>query len=249
MKRQRYGEAPSYTYKTVNNRKQKASTQLRQTSAVVRRTTPLYRPLGGNQIYIFKRQIQQPVPINQTTGWIGGGFDMCIAPALATCDFRIDGTVIYSRACPNVTEFTALFDQYKILRCDCRIIFSANNADTSNVNHALLVVHIMNDYNSTGAQTLAEYQQHPELKTFQMGQDRQISWSFCPHVRGDLLTQGGTISSSCNNQICPWIDTTSTTIEMLGTRIYLNNMGRTSGADLGTVLFMVDYVMAYKFVK
>lgn len=208
----------------------------------------MYRSVGTS-VYTFKRQIQIGMTVNQSLGWFSQGFDMNIVPSLGSCDFRINGVAIFIPTLPNATEFTNLFDQYKIRRVDVRVLFSQNSADPATPTLGLPVVHQMNDYNTTGAQTLAEYQQHPELKTWQLGQDRNIAWSFVPHVRGDLITQGGVVSSSCHNMPCPWIDTTTPAVEMLGTRIYLNNLGRNTNQDIGNALFLVDYYLEFKFVK
>lgn len=238
MKRSRYGAVT----------KRRTTLPKYNTVTVVRRRTPMYRPLTQS-IYPFRRQIQQSMLVNQSAGYFGAGFDMCIAPAFGSCDFRINGVLIFAASLPNATEFTALFDQYRIRKINVRVIFSQNSADVNTSTVSLPVVHQMNDYNSTGNMNLSEYQQHPELKTWQLGQDKDISWSFVPHVRGDLITQGGVLSSSANNMPCPWIDTSSTSIEMLGTRLYLNNLGQNTNVNIGAIMFLVDYYMEFKFVK
>lgn len=235
MKRQRTG----YVTKKI----------LSRDSKMYRRSTPLYRPVSGSKIYTFKRQIQQSCLVNQSGGFFGAGYDMCIAPAFGSCDFRINGVLIFAASLPNATEFTALFDQYRIRKINVRVIFSQNSADVNTPTLSLPVIHQMNDYNSTGNMNLSDYQQHPELKTWQLGQDKNISWSFVPHVRGDLITQGGVLSSSANNMPCPWIDTSSTSIEMLGTRLYMNNLGQNTNTNIGAILFLVDYILDFKFVK
>ena len=65
-------------------------------------------------VYRFKRQIQLPISVNQSTGFFASGYDLAIIPNLSTCDFRINGVLVFSPTLPNVTEFTNLFDQYRI---------------------------------------------------------------------------------------------------------------------------------------
>lgn len=200
-------------------------------------------------VYRFKRQIQVPIAVNQSTGFFGSGFDIAIVPNLSTCDFRINGVLVFSPTLPSVTEFTTLFDQYRIKKINVRVIFSNNESGTSSPTTVLPVVHQCNDYNSLGQLLLADYQQYPNLKTWQLGKDSNISWSFVPHVRGDVLGVGGALSSSANNFPCPWLDCSSADIQMLGSRFYLNNLGRNTNVDLGSCLFLLDYDLEFKFVK
>lgn len=240
MKRQRNDTSSSYDISTP-------------IGSLVRRKTKyrLYRaPKSRNPgVYRFKRSLQLTTTVNQSTGYFGAGYDMCILPSLNQCDFRINGVLVFSPTLPNVTEFTGLFDQYKITKVSVRVIFSGNSSDPVTPTLCLPVVHQVNDYNSTGALTLSDYQEYPEMKTHQLGQDKRIAWSFVPHVRGDLLTIGGVLSSSANNMPCPWIDCTSSTIQMLGTRLFLNNLGRNTNQDIGSIMFLVDYHMEFKFVR
>lgn len=241
-KRRRGG---SYTYDAPVQRQSMQRQPQRRTKLRLYRAPSSRR--GG--VYTFRRQIQQSMTVNQSLGWFSGGQDMCFSPSLAACDIRLNGVSVFSTPLPSVGEFTALFDQYKITKVTVRLIFSCNSSDTVTPSIALPVVHQCNDYNSTAALSLSEYQQYPSLKTWQLGQDKVIQWSFVPHVRGDVLNTSGVASTSAHNIPCPWLDTSSTNVEMLGSRLYLNNLGRATNVDIGNALFMITYDMAFKFVK
>jgi len=200
-------------------------------------------------VYPFKRQIQQTLGVQQATGWAAGGFDCAISISLAQATFFLNGTATFGPTMPNVAEFTNLFDQYRIKRVNVRIIFSNNDSGVATPATTLPVVHCYNDYNDTAAKNLAAVQEYPDIKTFQLGKEKDIRWSFVPRVRSDVLTNSGISSSSAMNIPSPWIDTSSNNIEHLGARIFLNNIGRTTAADLGTCLFLIDYFLEFKFCK
>lgn len=207
-------------------------------------------PKGGlKKAYRFRRQVQQAMVITQNGGWANAGFDLCISPALGQCDIIISGTLVYQPVLPNASEFTNLFDQYRITRVYCEIIYSGNDNNTTTPTYVLPVVHIMNDYNTTGGQTLTDYEQHPELKTHQLGVGKRIRWSFVPRTRGDLLTNSGITSTSANNKALQWIDTNGTNVMFLGTRAYFNNFGRNVVTDIGSILLVIKYDMEFRFVK
>jgi len=236
----------------ISRKRQRTSNGSSSTSSrYAPRKMRLYRAprMGTPGVYKFKRQIQVSMTVNQSTGFFGAGYDLGIYPSLNQCDIRINGVLVFSPTLPNVTEFTNLFDMYKIVKVGVRAMFSGNSSEPASPTLCLPVVHQMNDYNSQGAMTIADYGEHPELKTWQLGQDRNISWSFQPRVRGDLLTIGGVLSSSADNKACPWIDTSTSTIQMLGTRFFLNNLGRNTNQDIGNILFLIDYYMEFKFVR
>jgi len=200
-------------------------------------------------VYPFKRQVQVTIGVQQSTGWAGAGFDLCIAPSLVNSTFFINGTASFAPAMPNVAEFTGLFDQYRIKKIDVRIIFSHNSSGVGNAAIVLPVVHCYNDYNDTSSKSLTTVQEYPDVKTFQLGKEKEIRWSWTLRVRSDVLTNTGISSSSAMNIPSSWIDTSTNNIEHLGARVYLNNIGRTTAADLGTCLFLVDYYLEFKFVR
>lgn len=203
----------------------------------------------AEQTYKFSRQLQQVMTITQNGGWANAGFDMAIFPALTACDISISGTLVFQPVLPSSSDFGNLFDMYRITRVHCEIIYSGNDNNTTTPTYVLPVIHIMNDYNSAGSLALTDYEQHPEVKTYQLGVGRKVKWSFVPRTRGDLLTNSGLTSTSANNKPYQWIDTSSPNVQMLGTRAYFNNFGRNVVTDIGSIILTVRYDMEFKFVK
>lgn len=205
-----------------------------------RQTTPT--------VYRFTRVLSQNFSWNPLAGLAGAGPDLCMTHSLSYTDFIINGTSNQQPQIPNVSEFTNLFDQYKIARIDYEIYWS-QNLSNAGVAAPVPIVHIVNDYNTVGAFAKSQIYEEPDMRTYQCDPGTPIRWSLYPHVRSDVLTNGGLISSSAMNIKAPWIDTSSPGVQHLGTLVFIDNLGRTTNADYGTFLFKVKYVMEFKNVK
>lgn len=204
----------------------------------------------STQIFSVKRTINQNININPANGFAGVGFDLGIFPALAACDINIAGSTIYQPLMPNASEFTNLFDLYRITKVNCTMIYSANDAITSTPTQMLPVLHIANDYNSTGSFALTDILQYDTVKHYQLGKEKSVKWSFVPHTRSDTLTNSGLgLSSAAQNKPGQWFDTSSPSIQHYGTRVYMDNFGRSTSADIGTIMLLVEYCLEFCFVK
>lgn len=206
-----------------------------------------YVAMRRNNVTMIRRTLQQVNTINLSTGW-GGSYDTTISPALSSCSFWQSGLVAYQPVLPNSTELINLYDQYRIKKVHLEFIFSGNNATVNAPTTCLPVLHIVNDYNSLGSANLADYQQYPDMKTLQLGVGKRIRHSFVPRVRADVMTDGGILSSSALNTT-GWLDTSSSTIQHLGCKFYVNPMGLTSNTDIGTMMVLVSYDIELRQVK
>jgi len=224
--------------RTMDKYERRAAPSTRKTKVRIQ------RPIGP-KIYRFRRTLQQLLPINLSTGWSGGGYSLLIAPALSACSIYINNTLAYQPVMPGASDFTNLFDNYRIRKVNMQIFFSNNESGVTSPATVLPVIHIANDYNDANNFGLTEIQQYPSMMTYQMGLEKPIKWSMYPKVRLDALTDSGVTSSSAYNTT-GWLDTTSSNIMHLGTKVFLNTLGRTGNTDVGTVVVMITYDLEFK---
>lgn len=182
-------------------------------------------------------------------GWGNVGNDLTFTTALGSASINVSGTLYSSVAIPNVSEFTNLYDQFRITKVRLRIWLSQNYFNTGAVAQPLL--HICNDYNSTGSFTLNDIQQHQDMRTYQMVHGKPVVWDLYPHMRVDVLQDSGILSSSAYNLRAGWVDTTSPNTQFLGTRIWLNMMGQTQAfaVPYQYVFMEMEYSFEFKNVK
>ena len=96
-----------------NNQRQSPKAYPRSVSFAKR--YPRYRAINSSRgIYQFRRTTQQTFLMNQSSGFNGTGKDMTVAICLAHADIVVAGSIQYQPVIPNVSEFTNLFDQYRI---------------------------------------------------------------------------------------------------------------------------------------
>jgi len=228
------------------------STQGSQAMAVVAVPRNRFRNID-TKVFRTRRSLVQNIGINQSLGWAAGGGtgsrDLTIQTALTSACFWLGGSIIFNPVLPSVGEFTALFDHYRIDRINVQAIFSNNESGVNAPNTVLPILHIMTDYNSVNSQTQAEYLQHPEMRSYQLGTGKTIRWSYVPRSRGDLLTDGEIVSTSANSKARQWIDTSSPQVSHLGLRMYLDTIGKTNDVDIGNVQIIVTYELSFRSVK
>jgi len=220
----------------------------RSAAAAVRtfKFAPQRTPSG--QIYKFKRQASGLFPIG-LGGWSNLGNDMTFTTALGSASINVSGSLYSSIAIPNVSEFTNLYDQFRITKIRLRFWLSSNYFNTGAVGQPLL--HICNDYNSTLSFTLNDLQQHQDMRTYQLVHGKPVVWDLYPHMRVDVLQDSGILSSSAYNLKAGWVDTSSPNTQFLGTRIWLNMMGQTQAyaAPYQYVFMEMEYSFEFKNVK
>jgi hypothetical protein len=207
--------------------------------------------LVGNNSVVIKRCIQQTSGYTPGQGWVTGGvgaYDITIAPTLGNCNFYVGGTIIHSPSVPNVSELTALYDHYRIKRVICEMYYNINTTPTAGI--GLPLIHVANDYNNTGSFSRSDIEQYPGKWTVQLGNNsfRKIRWSFKPRIRSDVLTSTGVTSTSALNTT-GWIDTSSTNVEHLGTKIYIDPVGNSTPTEQGKITIICYYEIELKCVK
>ncbi len=226
---------------------------------VTKPRTPLYRTMSSRNsgtrtssyitgIHRFRRATDFQSAISGSGGLTSLGFDMSIVFSLAEVRLSVSASGLGFPAIPNAAEFVNLFDQYRIKRVKVEFFFTQNTSTT--LANPIPCLHICNDYNSgTTAFSKSDLMQHPDMKTIQLREGYPITHYVYPHVRQDVLTTSGVTSTSAANYQSPWIDTTSNNVEHLGVRVFIDNLGRTSGGDIGTLYMKFSYDMDFKNVK
>jgi len=196
----------------------------------------------------FRRATDAQFAISGAGGLSSLGFDLSMTFSLAQVGLYVAASTLSTPAIPNAAEFVNLFDQYRIRRVKIEFFFSQNQSNV--LTAPIPCLHICNDYNSgTTSFSKSDLMQHPDMKTIQLKEGEPITHYVYPHVRQDVLTTSGVTSTSAANYTAPWIDSTSNNVEHLGVRVYLDNLGRTSGGDVGTLYMKFSYDMDFKNVK
>ena len=196
-----------------------------------------------------RRSVQQHMAYNPSSGFAGGGFDLGVAFSLGNMELTIGGVTTYTPSLPSVSEFTNLFDEYRLKSVDLEIYYSQGSSNT--VTYPTPMLHIANDDNSAGSFNLADMQQYPYGHTYQLSQagiKGPIKWRVTPSCRLDALTTTGLTSTSALDAN-DWIDTSSSNVRFLGTRLWIDNLGRSVDIDMGTITVKATYNLEFRKMR
>lgn len=165
--------------------------------------------LNNTKIYAFKRTV---VPTSFTAAGDG---------VTAT-------TKAYSHSLsdlPNYTEFTSLFDQYKITGIKVKCYPRTDEVVTAGSSSSFLYYAI--DYDDANAPGATDLQQYQNCKTVRG--DRPFYFYFVPRV-ANAVYSGSAFTSYGNTR--QWIDAASSGVPHYGWKLYWNPTSFATGYDM-----------------
>jgi len=139
---------------------------------------------------------------------------------------------------PNYTEFTALYDQYKICGIKYTFIFNKNSATIGNTAQDIPFLYTVYDNNDqAGLANQLEAVQYANFKA------NQITYKTTRYLRPYMLESNRSIKS-------PWLPTTSASIQHFGLKAALSTSQAITGlATIGSLQILVKYYLAFKTPK
>lgn len=142
----------------------------------------------------------------------------------------------------NYTEFTALFDQYRILGVGLRFILERNTSNSTLVNGKVPRMYMIYDKDTSSLPTMDELRQADNCKIVPMDHVRPFTYFCRPNVLG-LSYQS--VTSAYTPKWKQWISTSESGCPHYGVRYAIENLDDT---DL-TVRVEAVYYMQFKSMK
>lgn len=211
-------------------------------------------------VYPFTRftsttQGNRVIGINAQTGFVLNGaatnfFNMQISFALSQVYIAFGGTGALSIPVPNFSEFTALFDQYRIDYVECGFAFTANSQDPG-VTTALPIMWVAKDYSDANIAPIADVQQYKSAQCFQLGNPAPGGYKVIrvrPTV--DLQVYQGITSGFASANGKTWIETGTPDVPHYGLKCAIDStlFGATN-VQLGNLSMYFKYHLSFKNVK
>jgi len=127
-------------------------------------------------------------------------------------------------ALPNYTEFTALFDSYRITRIDGNFVFDANSGNVlATATHLLSFLPnllLVNDYDDAVALgAVTDYEQYETFKVRRL--DRPVKVSFVPMLA--VGAYGGAVFTNYARAKGVWLDAASPGVEHYGLKFAVDS--------------------------
>lgn len=148
---------------------------------------------------------------------------------------------------PNYTEFTNLYDQYKISRIKVKFIYSANSQDVTtaaNITALPNLLTVVDNNDSTALTSAGDYCQYKDFRIRRM--DKPCSVYFKPQFA--VAAYSGAFTSYASKT--GWIDCASYNVKHYGLKFGVDPMFYGDGSSVtGRVQCILTYYMKFRAPK
>jgi hypothetical protein len=148
---------------------------------------------------------------------------------------------------PNSSEFTALFDQYRIKKVKVEMYASNNTSGTGGIVASLSTIYVStNDYaDTTVPPNLATLLQREDLRVFRTNDP--FSFSFVPKPISSVMDAAGTFAGSAQIAGPVWLSCADTNVEHTGFKFWIDTGASTQVSDILTVV--VRFELEFRAVQ
>jgi len=217
-------------------------------------TVPRFNP---TQVYKFKRSSTAVIGFNTYTGFTSSNGAIVYGNGIAM-QFSLLQTYLYGStgqiltlSLPNVAEFVALFDRFKIDRVRVRFVPSINvqsafsTAIGTTPATGLPIIQTAVDYDDANAPTSAgDLLQRTDIKVLRF--DREHVLDLAPRVALGALDSNAVVSGSAQAR-SPWLDTADgQNTNHYGRKFWAEPLTAAPGVQQGMVVIYVDYEMSFQ---
>lgn len=170
---------------------------------------------------------------------------MGISFALDNTNFFAGGVLQSAASNSGYTDFTALYDSYKLEKVELAIMWSTNAYAPTTTGGALLpIFNIVFDPNDVSVTSLSSILQYRNLRTVQMGNLRNTAGYVMEiHPVPAISAIGGTDAVTLMQ---PWLNIDQPDIPHYGVKIFYDDASSSLATNIGTVSFYVKYHWAFK---
>ena len=173
-------------------------------------------------------------------------------------DYSLSGVQLYLGGAPslfydmpNLTDFTNLYDSYRIDSIQMCVQFTSTNSGTSSPNQAMPVLYHCIDYNDVGAVNLSGILQYDNLKTWACGLDggvmKKIRFTPLPQ---EFVYYSSLLTGYEQGSSKKWKNSSVPGIKHYGNKMFVDPQVFTGTSQvLGNLTFQWKYTISCKNTK
>ena len=197
-------------------------------------------------VHKYCRTTSQAFTMTPSTGWNAGGFDLEIGFSLSVTNFYIAGALASAAANPGASDFTALYDFYRLDKVELCFMLSSNiyAPGTLAAAPALPILNIAFDPSDVSVTSLSSILQYQNLQTVQLGNQRTQSGYVVVCQPRPRMTAGGNATAAV--EVNPWMNKDVTTTEYLGVKVFYDAGGSTVSTAIGSITIYTKYFWSFK---
>lgn len=118
---------------------------------------------------------------------------------------------------PNSAEYSALFDSYRIVGIEMKMVYSGNSVTANQINNALPTLLMVNDYDDSNNTQTAQLSQYDSMRVIQFGSGTSRTWKVRPRLQASVETSGGSILALTPPKGA-WLDTAAPSVKYFGVK-------------------------------
>lgn len=176
--------------------------------------------------------------INASTGFAASSPSLCFAFQMSGVVYSLGGGA-YINACvfDNQAGFQSVFDQYKLTKVICQVIFTSNSSATNSSVQLPTMYGICDADDANLVTSEANALSYSNCKVMQLGNSSGPTGGIQtltlpdPMAQISALSTNLGLSSSAMQKRSPWLDTAAGNIEHTGMKFYVNTPGGTNAVS------------------
>lgn len=193
----------------------------------------------------FTRTTTQVVSLNPSLGINATNFDLQMSFSLSQTSFYLGGSLLANAANPGASDFTALYDAYRIEAVEVAFIYGTNAYPAAGLTqYQLPIMNIVMDPTDISTISLSSILQYQNLITVQLGNVRTQNGYVLKFSPKPTLSAGANATAAVD--INPWLNIDVPTVPYYGLKMFYDNAGSTYNGVIGSLTFYVKYHWAFR---
>lgn len=214
------------------------------------RAVVLNRPIKTTQKHTFQRTVSYNTVLNELTGWAASGiFDIEFTFSLASTFIYIGGAFVGTIPNPGSSEFTPLFERWRIVSVEATPIFTGNSSSLNSPTTALPLILCVIDYDDTAAISLTQIQQYSNMMMFQLGTGAVVPPTIKFSPRPLAIEYSGVSPGYAITSKNVELNTGYPAIPHYGLKCVFDNQNVSSASLIGTVSWYFRYTFELSIPK
>lgn len=199
-------------------------------------------PRGVVSTYKIRRAWQQQISYAPSSGFFAGGPNLQFNFSGSASEIRVGGVATFGPTLVNSSEFSALFDQWRINMITIRLDWNTNSAATADINSVAPLLFIVPDYDDSGDANVAALLQYPSVRTHSFYQNgySPFIYTMTPTPLKDVAGTG-MLTSYSSDTSRPFIRTAELGTPHYGIKLATTSMGAASTIATGQI-FITCYI-------
>jgi len=207
-------------------------------------------PRAINTVHKVRRSWNQLIPYSPGNGFFAASPNIQVNFSGSVSNINLGGVGVYGPTLPNSSEFSAIFDQWRITSVTLRADWNMNSFSPANVNDTPPLLYYIADYDDSTDAAVQALLQYPGVRTHSFLQNGYSPMIFTikPKPLKDVAGTG-VLTTYAPDTTMPFIRTAEMTTPHYGIKIATQTMGASSTSVTGYLMLTAYIDLEFVGVK